>query len=235
MSVHPLEQLRYIARQWDNADDFPAQEIAAVLAELADENPASLLQACRRLIEYYPSTGAAWWLSSRALSAAGAVEGIWEAAEELSSDPTREAVRPGPTQGRQSGVPRAAAVARTGSTAAKRPGSVAQVFAQDRLAPSRARAAGPAGLLFPRSTSGPLASAAQSGVPVWAVIERGTLLPEELWQQLLERALKGGVAVEVANADDLAAVVSEHGREEPDAALSKATCAPVAELLGWKA
>ncbi len=76
MSVHPLEQLRYIARQWDNADDFPAQEIAAVLAELADENPASLLQACRRLIEYYPSTGAAWWLSSRALSAAGAVEGI---------------------------------------------------------------------------------------------------------------------------------------------------------------
>ena len=88
MSVHPLEQLRYIARQWDNADDFPAQEVAAVLAELADENPASLLQACRRLIEYYPSTGAAWWLSSRALSAAGAVEGIWEAAEELSSDPT---------------------------------------------------------------------------------------------------------------------------------------------------
>ena len=43
------------------------------------------------------------------------------------------------------------------------------------------------------------------------------------------------MAVEVANADDLAAVVSEHGREEPDAALSKATCAPVAELLGWKA
>ena len=70
---------------------------------------------------------------------------------------------------------------------------------------------------------------------MWAVIERGTLLPEELWQQLLERALEGGVAVEVANADDLAAVVSEHGREEPDAALSKATCAPVAELLGWKA
>ena len=41
-----------------------------MLADLADENPASLLQACRRLIEYYPSTGAAWWLSARTLSAA---------------------------------------------------------------------------------------------------------------------------------------------------------------------
>jgi hypothetical protein len=88
--------------------------------------------------------------------------------------------------------------------------------------------------LFARSISGPLASAAQAGVPVWAVLERGTLLPEELWQQLLERALKGGVAVEVANADDLAAIVSEHGQEEPEAALSKPTCSPVAELLGWK-
>jgi hypothetical protein len=235
MSVHPLEQLRYIARQWDNADDFPAQEIAAVLAELADENPASLLQACRRLIEYYPSTGAAWWLSSRALSAAGAVEGIWEAAEELSSDPTARLCA--------QALPKDARVAFPGP-----PPSLVRALRQRNdlevshrssrktdLLLLRARAAGPAGLLFPRSTSGPLASAAQSGVPVWAVIERGTLLPEELWQQLLERALKGGVAVEVANADDLAAVVSEHGREQPDTALSKATCAPVAELLGWKA
>ncbi len=233
--MHPLEQLRYIARQWDNADDFPAQEIAAVLAELADENPASLLQACRRLIEYYPSTGAAWWLSSRALSAAGAVEGIWEAAEELSSDPTPRLCA--------QALPKDARVAFPGP-----PLSLVRALRQRNdlevshrssrktdLLLLRARAAGPAGLLFPRSTSGPLASAAQSGVPVWAVIERGTLLPEELWQQLLERALKGGVAVEVANADDLAAVVSEHGREAPDAALSKATCAPVAELLGWKA
>jgi hypothetical protein len=235
MSVHPLEQLRYIARQWDNADDFPAQEIAAVLAELADENPASLLQACRRLIEYYPSTWTAWWLSSRALSAAGAVEAIWEAAEELSSDPTARLCA--------QALPKDARVAFPGP-----PPSLVRALRQRNdlevshrssrktdLLLLRARAAGPAGLLFPRSTSGPLSSATQSGVPVWAVIERGTLLPEELWQQLLERALKGGVAVEVANADDLAAVVSEHGREQPDAALSKATCAPVAELLGWKA
>jgi hypothetical protein len=40
--------------------------------------------------------------------------------------------------------------------------------------------------------------------------------------------------VEVAHADDLTAVVSEHGRQEPADALSKATCPPVAELLGWK-
>ena len=62
MSVHPLEQLRYIARRWEIDGEFPAQEVAAVLAELASENPASLLQACRRLIDYFPSAWVAWML-----------------------------------------------------------------------------------------------------------------------------------------------------------------------------
>ena len=174
MSVHPLEQLRYIARQWDNGDDFPAQEIAAVLAELADENPASLLQACRRLIEYYPSTGAAWWLSSRALSAAGAVEGIWEAAEELSSDPTARTVRPGPPQGRQGGFPRAAA-ALVRALRRRNDLEVSHRTSQARPTCSFCAPGLPArpGLLFARSTSGPLASAAQTGVPVWAVHRAG--------------------------------------------------------------
>ena len=86
--MHPLEQLRYIARRWEIDDEFPAQEVAAILAELASENPASLLQACRRLIDYYPSAGVAWWLCARALGAPEPIEGIWEAADELSSDPT---------------------------------------------------------------------------------------------------------------------------------------------------
>lgn len=235
MSVHPLEQLRYIARQWENGDDFPAQEIAAVLAELADENPASLLQACRRLIEYYPSTGAAWWLSARALSAAGAVDGIWEAAEELASDPTAELCAQALPENARVAFPAPAPNVMRALRQRKDVEISHQTSRRTDLLLLRARAAGPAGLLFGRSTSGPLAAAAQSDVPVWAVIERGTLLPEALWEQLLERALNGGVAVEVANADDLAAVVSEHGREEPEDALAKATCPPVAELLGWKA
>lgn len=232
--MHPLEQLRYIARQWENGDDFPAQEIAAVLAELADDNPASLLQACRRLIEYFPSNGAAWWLSARVLSAAGSVEGIWEAAEELSSDPTgRQCAQALPKDARVVFPGPAPAVVR----AMRKRGDVelsSRASRRTDILLLRARAAGPAGLLFARSTSGPMAAAADAGVPIWAVVERGTLLPEELWQQLLERALNGGVAVEVATADDLSAVVSERGLEEPEVALSKPSCAPVAELLGWK-
>ncbi len=88
--MHPLEQLRYIARRWEDDDEFPVQEVAAVLAELAQDHPGSLLPACRRLIGYYPSAGVAWWLSARALSAPEPVEGIWEAADELSSDPTTD-------------------------------------------------------------------------------------------------------------------------------------------------
>ncbi len=90
--MHPLEQLRYLARGWESGEEFPAREAAAVLADLAGENPASLLQACRRLIEYFPSAGPAWWLSARALSAPEPVEGIWVAADELANDPTSRLV-----------------------------------------------------------------------------------------------------------------------------------------------
>jgi len=233
MSVHPLEQLRYIARRWENGDDFPAQEIAAVLAELAGENPTSLLQACRRLIEYYPSTGAAWWLSARALSAPEPIEGIWEAAEELSSDPTAELCARALPDEAQVAFPGPVPAVERALRQRKDVELLHRIGRKTDLLLLQARAAGPAGLLVGRSSSAPLATAAQTGVPVWAVLERGALLPEPLWQQLLERALRGG-PVEVVNADDLSAVVSENGREEPAEALARPTCPPVAELLGWK-
>ena len=88
MGVHPLEQLRYLARRWGSGDEFPAPEAAEVLAELADESPGTLVHACRRLIEYFPASGQAWWLSARALCAPDPLEAIWEAADELADDPT---------------------------------------------------------------------------------------------------------------------------------------------------
>jgi hypothetical protein len=67
------------------------------------------------------------------------------------------------------------------------------------------------------------------------VVGRGVLLPGPLWEQLLERAGAGAdAAVGVIEAAKLEAVVSDQGLAAPLPALSRPTCPPVAELLGWK-
>jgi hypothetical protein len=233
MSVHPLEQLRYIARRWEIDDEFPAQEVAAVLAELASENPSSLLQACRRLIDYYPSAGVAWWLCARALAAPEPIEGIWEAADELSSDPTAgicaKAVPAKATVAFPGPVP---AVAR----ALRRRKDVVLVDRPTKKADLvllRALAAGPDGVLVTRRSSQSRAKGGRSGVPVWAVLERGVLLPGPLWEQLLARSANDGPA-EVVPLGDFTCIVTDHGLVSPAEAVPKPTCPPVAELLGWR-
>lgn len=67
------------------------------------------------------------------------------------------------------------------------------------------------------------------------MVGRGVLLPGPLWEQLLERAGGGADgAVRVIEAAKLEAVVGDQGLEAPLPALSRPTCPPVAELLGWK-
>jgi hypothetical protein len=234
MSVHPLEQLRYIARRWEIDEEFPAQEAASVLAELASENPASLLQACRRLIDYFPSAGVAWWLCARALGAPDPIEGIWEAADELSSDPTAgicaKALPAGGIVAFPDPVP---AVVRS-LRRRKDVEVVDRVTKRADLVLLRALAAGPDGVLVARRSSQSRAKGKRPlGVPVWAVLERGALLPGPLWDQLLARSSSDGYAAVVA-LDDLGSAVTDGGLVSPAEAVSKPTCPPVAELLGWR-
>jgi hypothetical protein len=239
MNVHPLEQLRYIARRWEIDDEFPAQEAAAILADLASENPASLLQACRRLIDYFPSAGVAWWLCARALGSPEPIEGIWEAADELSSDPTpgmcAKAVPAQATVAFPDPLPRAVRALRKRKDLqlVDRPTKKAD------LVLLRVRAAGPDGVRVSRRSG----SSRHNGrrpdipvwpdVPVWAVLERGALLPGPLWEQLLARSANDE-QTEVVPLDELGSVVTDHGPVTPADAVSKPTCPPVAELLGWR-
>jgi hypothetical protein len=233
MSAHPLEQLRHIARRWEIDDEFPAQEVAAILAELASENPASLLQACRRLIDYYPSAGRAWWLCARALGAPEPIEGIWEAADELSSDPT-----PGLCA---KAVPAEAIVAFPDPVPAvgralRRRKDVELVDRPTKKADLvllRAHAAGPEGVLVARRSNQSRGKGGRAGVPVWAVVERGAVLPGQLWEQLLARSASD-VPVEVMPLGDIGSAVTDRGLVSPADAVSKPTCPPVAELLGWR-
>ena len=229
--MHALEQLRYVARGWEAGDEFPAQEVAAVLAELAGDNPATLLQACRRLIEYFPASGRVWWLSARALSAPDPVEGIWEAADELARDPTGRALA--------GALPEAGAIALVApspSLAAalrRRQDLFVEKLRRADIVVVSAMAAGPRAVLVAERVSALAASARRAGQALWVVAERGVVLPEALWAQLEERALGSG-AVAVMASDELDLAVGEKGRAPVAEVLSAPTCPPVAELLGWK-
>ncbi|MGA3221399.1 MAG: hypothetical protein ABSE77_20395 [Acidimicrobiales bacterium] len=234
MSVHPLEHLRYLARGWGSGDDFPAREAAEVLADLATESPGTLVHACRRLIEYFPSSGQAWWLGARALCAPDPPEGIRDASGELAGDPTVRRLA--------EALPVPAAVAFPDASGAIRAAlrrrqevQVQKKAARAQLVVVSALAAGPGAVLTGARSVAAASTAAGAGKPVWAVVGRGVLLPGPLWEQLLERAGAGAdAAVGVIEAAKLEAVVSDQGLAAPLPALSRPTCPPVAELLGWK-
>ena len=230
--MHPLEQLRYVARGWEMGDDFPAPEAAAVLAELAEENPATLLQACRRLIEYFPASGTVWWLSARALSAPDPVAGIFEAADELARDPTArllaEALPPSApvaVVGRSRAV--AAAVRRRQDLVVHKKADRADIVVVPALA------AGPAAVLVGGRAGVVSGKARRAGQEVWALVARGVLLPGALWDQLLSRALPLGT-VATLTAGELTAAVGDHGKAPVAEVLGHPACPAVAELLGWK-
>lgn len=229
---HPLEQLRYVARNWGTGDDLPALEVASVLAELAQENPNMLLQACRRMIEYFPASGVAWWLSARALSAPDPVEAIWAAADELSDDPTAEKLAAAlPAEAVVAASPLTSAVA----SAIRRRDDVRSVKkpAQAELLLLTAGAATLGTVLVTGRAAQAARAAGAAGKPVWAVVPRGALLPVELWAHLLALALPSG-DVEEVGADAIESVVGDEGRAPPAVGLRRPSCPPVAELRGWK-
>src|SRR2546423_948305 len=90
--MHPIEQLRYVARAAGEGPALLAREAAGALATL-DNDAAGLVTACRRLVGRQPSSGPIWWLAARVLGATddGAAE-AWRAAADLERDTTVEAV-----------------------------------------------------------------------------------------------------------------------------------------------
>ena len=247
--MHPLEQLRYVARGWEGMDDLPVAEVAQVLAELAEESPATLLHACRRLIEYFPASGRLWWLSARALSAPEPVGGIWEAADELLEDPTGKRLAEalpagagvsvlGPAPDAAMSVLRRRRV-REGGVPKKNRGRDRDPRGQERESRGpdvlmvSALAAGPGALLLDGAVARQVPGLVGRERTVWAVVPRGTVLPEALWQQLLMRA-RGAAAVETLSPECFSALAGPNGLGDATDILSSPTCPPVAELLGWR-
>ena len=85
--MHPIERLRFVARATGAPPDDVVREAAASLAGFADD-PASLVTACRRLVDRHAANGAVWWLCARTLTAPDAGDEAWRCLDDYVVDPT---------------------------------------------------------------------------------------------------------------------------------------------------
>ncbi|MGA3354614.1 MAG: hypothetical protein ABSD85_15740 [Acidimicrobiales bacterium] len=88
--MHPIERLRWIARARDEATATLAAEAAWTISELAVEDPAAVVTACRRLVESHVTAGPMWWVAATLLVAPDPGQAAQRAVDDLLSDPTAD-------------------------------------------------------------------------------------------------------------------------------------------------
>jgi len=93
--MHPIERLRWIARDRDEAPTTLAIEAAWAISDLALDDPAAVVTACRRLVESHVSVGPLWYLAASVLIAPEPDQAARRVAAELVSDPTAELLAAG--------------------------------------------------------------------------------------------------------------------------------------------
>ena len=89
--VHPIEHLRYVARAQGADASGLVRETAIAIGSLRAD-PASVVIACRRIVERHPEVGTLWWLSARLLAADDPGSLAWSLADEIENDPTAKLV-----------------------------------------------------------------------------------------------------------------------------------------------
>lgn len=219
--MHPIEHLRYVARATDADPGILVREAAEALAGVVRVEPASLVPACRRLIERHLTIGPVWWLAARVLTAPDPVAAARTAGAEIDDDRTAVALAaalPDDLTVTIVGWPDLAGAAlrrrgdlevlvgdangegsilarrleEAGTAAAVVPDAgVAAAVVVSDLVLIEATAAGPDGLLATLGSHQAAAVAATRGIPVWAVAGVGRVLPARLWEALLRRVDQG--------------------------------------------
>jgi hypothetical protein len=84
--MHPIERLRWIARADGEDAATIATEAAWTLGELAVDEPAAVLTACRRLLERHPACGPLWWVAAHLTASDDPFETARRVSAELYSD-----------------------------------------------------------------------------------------------------------------------------------------------------
>jgi hypothetical protein len=86
--MHPIEHLRHVARATGASGALVAVDAAGALAQMAREDTAGLVPACRRLVEAHLVSGPVWWLCARVLAADDPAAEARHSARELEDDGT---------------------------------------------------------------------------------------------------------------------------------------------------
>ncbi len=170
--VHPIEMLRAVARSRRGPPGELAAEAAWGLAALAEEEPAAIVPACRRLLERQPACGPLWWLSARVLVAGDPAGEAERCATLLIDDPTPSVVRS--TLRTDPNTP---------SLRVVRQGGVGEVAGADVVL-IEVDALSAHTMIVPSSRRGLLQAAVASETPVWVESGVGRLLPPKLWNAL---------------------------------------------------
>ena len=90
-NVHPIEHLRYLARARGADSSSLVREAASALGALRADH-ASLVIACRRIVERHPEVGPLWWMCARLLTADDPATLAWAIADEVDDDPAQRRI-----------------------------------------------------------------------------------------------------------------------------------------------
>ena len=253
-----------MARASGDGPSLLVREAAGALASFSDD-PAALVTACRRLVDRQPHNAPIWWLASRVLAAGDPAAEAWIAADELEADPTPGLLRhdlPADADVVVLGWPEqvATAVARRGDLTVmvvdslgdgnglvrrlERSGAqpilveergVAAAVAAADLVVLEAFGMGADGITAVTGSRAAATVARHGGVPVWAAVGVGRVLPGRLWDAYLRRLDDEGdpwdLDQELVPLDLIDVVVGPAGAHSTAEALLRADCPVVAELL----
>src|SRR4051812_19362505 len=214
--VHPIERLRYVARSSGAPQEVLVRETAGALAALGFA-PPGLVTACRRILDRHPLSGPLWWLAARVLTSNDPTAEAWNAADEITADPTGDVLA--------YNIPDDAVVCVLGwpdviGDALPRRGDVrvlvvdtlgegsglvrrllhsdvdaddvamaglGAAVADSTLVLLEAIAIGPNGFIGVAGSRAAAATAKHAGVPVWLVGGVGRLMPGRMWDALSGR------------------------------------------------
>lgn len=214
--MHPIEQLRYVARASGADAGLLVQEAASALGVFRYD-PPGLVTAARRLLTRQPAVGPLWWMCSRVALAADPYLEARAVIEDLRDDRTGRELAHELPEGATvvfcgwpdiivDALPRrgdvfalvvdvegqGAAVVRRLDRADVEAEDIdaahlAGAVAEADVVLIEAAAAGPAAVLTDVGSLALAATAKALGRPVWLVAGVGRRLPEPYWQAIAER------------------------------------------------
>src|SRR6516164_8961975 len=258
-----MERLRYVARA-DGAGIASLVEAAARALAGLDDDHAGLVTGCRQMVDRHPTVGPMWWLTSRMLCADRPSDEAWAVVEALDSDATsrelagalppdvvvvvlgwpeltaaalhrRGDVRVRAIDARGDGSALADVLGGEGVEAVEVPDSgVGAAVADADAVLVEALAMGPDGLVAVAGSRAAAAVARHAGLPVWAVVGEGRLLPDRLWRSLRSRLDARGepwdADEEVVPLSLIDVVAGSWGTGTVTDALARTSCPIAAEL-----